>query len=57
MQQDIIPTARGSSATINMEDGFILADEGLRQRLRKLDKSLMERCWGLSSLTALPPLR
>jgi hypothetical protein len=44
VQQDIIPIARRSPATVNMEDGLVLADQDLRQRLRKLDKSLMDRC-------------
>jgi len=44
IQQDIIPVPRNSPAVINMEDGLILADEDLRDALRKLDKSLMARC-------------
>lgn len=44
IQQDIIPVPRQGAAVINMEDGFVLADDDLRRRLRRLDPSLMQRC-------------
>ena len=44
IQQDIIPTPHQSNAVLNMEDGFVLADEALRAELRRLDKPMMDRC-------------
>lgn len=44
VQQDIIPVPKKSLAMFNMEDGLVLADEGLREQLEKLDFELMKRC-------------
>lgn len=44
VQQDIIPVPRRGAAVVNMEDGFVLADEELRTALRRLDPQMMERC-------------
>ena len=43
IQQDIIPVPRHGHAVVNMEDGLVLADAELRQELRRLDPTLMER--------------
>ena len=44
IQQDIIPVPRDSKAVINMEDGLVLADEGLRAELKAVDPGLIDRC-------------
>jgi hypothetical protein len=44
IQQDIIPVPRDSKAVINMEDGFVLADEALRAELEAFDPGLVDRC-------------
>lgn len=44
IQQDIIPVPRRGPAVVNMEDGFVLADDDLRDRLRCLDPAMMQRC-------------
>lgn len=43
IQQDIIPVPRRSRATINMEDGVLLADQDLREHLWKMSPGMMER--------------
>ena len=44
IQQDIIPAPRTSTATLNMEDGLLLADGDLQAQLDRLDPALMVRC-------------
>ena len=44
IQKDIIPVPRQGNAALNMEDGFVLADEALREELRHLDTPMMNRC-------------
>jgi hypothetical protein len=44
IQQDIIPVPREGLAVVNMEDGFVLADGDLQERLRRMDSALLERC-------------
>lgn len=44
VQQDIIPVPRRGNAALNMEDGFVLADEALREELKHLDAPMMNRC-------------
>ena len=44
IQQDIIPVPRQGNAALNMEDGFVLANEALREELRHLDTPMMNRC-------------
>ncbi len=44
IQQDIIPVPRRGAAVVNMEDGFVLVDGDLRQRLQRLDPEMMRRC-------------
>lgn len=44
IQQDIIPVPRRGHAVLNMEDGFILADSDLRDRLTHLNPQVMRRC-------------
>lgn len=44
LQQDIIPFARNGSVSVNMEDGVVVADSTLRQRLRKRYPALYRRC-------------
>jgi Xaa-Pro aminopeptidase len=43
VQQDIIPVPRNGHASLNMEDGFLLADAELRADLARLDPELMGR--------------
>jgi hypothetical protein len=43
IQQDIIPVPRGGRAVINMEDGFVLADADLRDRLEAEQPAMMRR--------------
>jgi hypothetical protein len=44
IQQDIIPVPRRGAAVVNMEDGFVLADDGLQRRLQRLDPAMIARC-------------
>lgn len=44
IQQDIIPVPRRGPAVMNMEDGIVLADPDLRNRLARLDSEMMRRC-------------
>lgn len=44
LQQDIIPVGRKASISVNMEDGVIVADNSLRQRLRDQQPALYQRC-------------
>ncbi|MGH2454364.1 MAG: hypothetical protein ACRDF5_11520, partial [bacterium] len=43
IQQDIIPVPRQGAAVLNMEDGIVLADGDLQERLRALDPEMMAR--------------
>jgi hypothetical protein len=44
IQQDIIPVPLVPGISVNMEDGFILADEALREALQKLSPDMYKRC-------------
>lgn len=44
IQQDLIPVPRQGGASLNMEDGLVLADADLRGHLERLDPALMQRC-------------
>lgn len=44
IQQDIIPVPTDSPAVANIEDGLILADHDLQQRLQRLDPLFIVRC-------------
>jgi len=44
IQQDIIPVPRRGAAALNMEDGFILADNDLQTQLQRADPAMMTRC-------------
>lgn len=44
IQQDIIPVPRSGHATLNMEDGLLLADTELRADLERLDPAMTARC-------------
>jgi len=44
IQRDIIPVPRRGAAVVNMEDGFVLADDDLQQGLQHLDPEMMKRC-------------
>lgn len=44
LQQDIIPLPRSGHASLNMEDGFLLADAELRSALDRLDPGVTSRC-------------
>ncbi|MGH2627127.1 MAG: hypothetical protein ACRDHY_10800, partial [Anaerolineales bacterium] len=41
IQQDIIPVPRRGYAMLNMEDGFVLADEDLQDQLQRADPAMM----------------
>jgi hypothetical protein len=43
VQQDLIPVPRSGHASLNMEDGLLLADAELRAELTQLDPALMAR--------------
>lgn len=43
IQMDIIPISKGPFLSVNMEDGIVLADHSLRERLWELDPGLMHR--------------
>ena len=43
VQVDIIPVSKGPFCYVNLEDGIVLADEGLRETLRRLDPALIQR--------------
>ena len=43
IQADIIPVSKGPFCYANLEDGVVLADEQLRERLRTMDPALMRR--------------
>ncbi len=43
IQVDIIPVSKGPFCYVNLEDGIVLANEALRDRLRRLDPELMRR--------------
>lgn len=44
IQQDIIPVPLVQGINVNMEDGFILADEALRNTLRERSPDMYARC-------------
>jgi len=44
LQQDIIPVGRKTSISVNMEDGIVVADASLRQKLRNQFPALYQRC-------------
>lgn len=44
IQQDIIPVPRRGAAALNMEDGFVLADNDLQNQLERADPAMMARC-------------
>lgn len=44
IQADIIPVARDGRTSVNMEDGIILADAGLRTELARRYPALYDRC-------------
>lgn len=44
VQQDIIPVPREGDAVLNMEDGFLLADEATRARLAREQPAMLRRC-------------
>lgn len=52
IRQDIIPIPSQGQATINMEDGFVLADEDLQNQLWHLDRAMMERSMARRALMA-----
>ena len=43
IQVDIIPVSKGPFCYVNLEDGIVLANEALRDQLRRLDPELMRR--------------
>ena len=43
-QADIIPVSRKRSISVNMEDGLLLADAGLRSELERCQPELYRRC-------------
>ena len=43
IQVDIIPVSKGPFCYVNLEDGIVLANEALRDQLRRLDSELMRR--------------
>ena len=43
IQADIIPVSKGPFCYVNLEDGVVLADQQLRERLQSLDPALMQR--------------
>ncbi|MER3553603.1 MAG: hypothetical protein C4331_04435 [Meiothermus sp.] len=43
VQQDLIPVPRQGNAVVNLEDGILLADGELRERLETLDPAMMRR--------------
>ena len=44
LQADIIPVSRKGSISVNMEDGILLADEGLRAELGRRQPDMSRRC-------------
>ena len=44
LQQDIIPVGRGAGISVNMEDGFVVADSSLVRQLQNQNPALYKPC-------------